>query len=382
MDVGIVAAELEGEATGVGRYLAGLLRGLARVAPPEWRFHLFFWSQPALPDGLPPSRFQVHCADGGWRPKRLIVWEQVVLPRLLRGVSLDLLFSPSYSLPRASVPAMVTVHDLAFEVCPGEFGLRQRWRRRLLARHACRRARRVLVDRPAMRDQLADVYGLSSDKLGVVPIAVEEGFTPREGAQDASMLEELGLAADSVYALFVGSLFERRSPRLMLDTVVALRRWVPDLRLVIAGSNRLREPSSLTAAIRSLDLERVVLRLGYVSEAALPALYRRAAMTLYLSPYEGYGIPPLESLACGTPCLVGPGMALDDWWPGYPLRVAEMELEGVLQAARRALDRERREQIAREAARRLSQLTWEWSAAQFLREAERALASEGEEAPT
>jgi glycosyltransferase involved in cell wall biosynthesis len=374
MEVGVVASELEGEPTGVGRYLEGLLTGLSEVAPTDWRFHLFFAARQTLPEGLSPARFVAHASGPGRKSPRPVIWEQMVLPQLLRRAPHDLLFSPSYSLPPGSrAPSIVTMHDLSFEDHPEEFGLRERWRRRWLARSACRRATRVLVDTPTMGEHLASRYGLAGGKIGVVPIALDRGFEPRDCGGDAAQLVALGLEPGSRYLLFVGSLFERRCPRLMLAVVAALRQQIPDLQLVLAGPNRMRDSRQLASWVRAMQLEAAVRVLGYVPDRALPALYRGALTTLYLSRYEGYGIPPLESLACGTPCIVGPGLALDACWPDYPLRVAELESAPVVAAALRACDRDERRVIAAEAPLRLAALTWPKCAAQFVIEVRRAL---------
>jgi hypothetical protein len=128
--VGIVGYELEDESTGVGRALAGLLAGAVRVAPAGWRFVVFLQravthpvlAHPSIETVIPerPSRFG-----------RRILWEQLELPSALREQRLDLVYSPSYSLPPGTgLPGVVTVHDLSFERLPEEFGWRERWVRR------------------------------------------------------------------------------------------------------------------------------------------------------------------------------------------------------------------------------------------------------------
>jgi glycosyltransferase involved in cell wall biosynthesis len=376
--LGVVAAELEGEATGVGRYLEGLLGGLDEVAPPSWSIHLFLQGPRFEHPLFARSRLEPHFGgDAGRRfvPRRRVVWEQILLPAQMRCFDLDVVFSPSYSLPpRLTVPALVTIHDLSFEVLPAGLGWRERWRRRLLARRACERARRILVDTEATRDELVARYRLSRSKVGVVPIAVGEAFAAAPRPEDGAMRERLGVT--SPYLLFVGALFERRQPRLMLETLHELRRDDPTLRLVLAGPNRLRQPERMTRWIAELGLAEAVDVLGYVPDAALAPLYRGAKALLYLSIYEGYGLPPLEALACGTPAVVGRGLALDHLWPGYPGRAEELSLEHVLVAARRALCAEVRDTIRAQAFHDLRHLTWPDCARKFVTEVQLALDGE------
>ncbi|HRC87054.1 MAG TPA: hypothetical protein PK413_15710, partial [Thermoanaerobaculia bacterium] len=124
MRVGVVAYELEGEATGVGRYLEGLLSGVSPSA--DWMFRLFCHGRPFEHPLFDRPDVEPQFAGREGRPW---LWEQIELPELLAQHSLDLVFSPAYSLPgRLREPGVVTLHDLSFERLPGEFGPRERWR--------------------------------------------------------------------------------------------------------------------------------------------------------------------------------------------------------------------------------------------------------------
>jgi glycosyltransferase involved in cell wall biosynthesis len=294
-----------------------------------------------------------------------------MLPSLVRTANVDVLFSPGYSLPpRTGVPRVVALHDLSFERFGQEFGWRERWRRRWLARRAARVARRVLVDTEAMREEMVARYRLPAERVGVVPLGVERRFDPRPHAADAEILARLGVGPP--YLLFVGALLERRCPELMLDAIAALAGETPSPKLVLAGPIRLRDPARFERLIRERGMASSVSRLGWVADEDLPALYRGAASTLYLSRYEGFGLPPLEALACGTPAVVAAGLGLDELWPDYPFRADPLELAAVVAACRAALGCDR-EELARAASARLAPSTWERTAELWMRELERAL---------
>jgi glycosyltransferase involved in cell wall biosynthesis len=380
MRVAIVANELEGERTGVGRYLAGLLTGLAASPKAQagsrgWRWGLFFHGEPFDDPLLRDLGCDLLFAQ---RPagERVALWEQLLLPGQLDRWRAQMVFSPSYSLPPGPrVPGVVTLHDLSFERLPEEFGWRERWRRRLLARRACSQAARVLTDTEAMRHELAQRYAVAATRIGVVPLAVEERFRPArdegERRQDGQLREALGVGAP--YLLFLGALLDRRQPRLMLEALAAAVDQRPELELVIAGPDRSRAGGVADHA-RKLGVADRIRTLGYVPDAAVPPLLRGAEATLYLSSYEGYGLPPLESLACGTPAVVGPGLALDDIWPAYPYRARSLARADVVETTQRLLsaDSDRAAHLRREGIERIGALSWAHCAAQWVAELRRA----------
>jgi glycosyltransferase involved in cell wall biosynthesis len=371
--IGIVGYELEDESTGVGRSLAGLLSGAVCEAPPGWRFVVFV-QRPVDHPALRHDAIETVAPARPSRFARRALWEQLELPELLRGHRLDLVYSPSYSLPpRTGLPGVVTVHDLSFERLPEEFGWRERWRRRLLARRACRVAARVLVDAEAIRAELAERYRVPAERLGVVPLAVDEAFRPavddRERREDQALLADLGVVPP--FLLHAGALLERRRPAMLLEALQAALEVDHRFRLVLAGPERLRRPGDLERAIRDRRLGDRVLRLGWISDRILLALYRGADATLYLSRYEGFGLPPLESLACGTPAVVDDAPGLADLWPDYPHRVDASSPSDVRGAVDRLLGSA---WPAADGIERVRSLSWRSAASRWLAELERARA--------
>ncbi len=374
MKIAVVAYEMEGDKTGVGRYLEGLLSGVAQTDV-AWRFKLYFkgdpFSHPLWTGGGTPFE-----PIFDRRPEaRPIPWEQLRLPRLLRRDRPDVVFSPAYSLPpMTGAPGLVTVHDLSFELLPHEFSRRERWRRRLLARRAVKRARRVLTDTEEIARDLMRVYGVAYDKIGVVPLGLDAKFL-NAGDLDTQSDDDADLEPYGVrrpYLLHLGSVLERRHLRLLIAAFAAVAPEHPELSLVIAGRNRLRRRQDLDDWIQASGVAGRVHRVGYVREQDLVPLYRRATLTYYLSSYEGYGLPPLESLAAGTPAVVSRGLALDELWPEYPYRVLTLDRGAVARITRAALaDAGERRRVAREGTRRMSELDWRQAAELFLAEIQR-----------
>ena len=370
MKVAVIAAEMEGRATGVGRYLEGLLQGLELWDHGvEW--HLFFQGDPSpalpRPDGPITTHFSRHHGSR-------VLWEQVLVTREVEAVEPDVVFGPAYTLPFGlRVPSVVTIHDLSFEVLPEEFGLRERWRRRLLARRAARVARRVITDTRHLSSLVAERYGVVGERMAVVPLGVDsKSFSKAKRDDDIQVLKELEVCPP--YVLVPGTVLERRMPRQVLEAFAIVRRDRPELELVIAGANRMRRPEKLDQWIKQLSLETAVRQLGWVEETALAPLYREAELGIYVSRHEGYGLPPLECLACGTPVVVGAGLGLDDAWPDYPFRSSELNAESIAGVMTEIFGKEDRTARVMEATgSELSGLGWEQSSRRLVAELGRAL---------
>jgi len=366
--VGVVAAELEGPSTGVGRYLQGLLDGLeAWDHGVEW--HLFFQGSAETVPVLWPGGVSHFSNDSG----NGVLWEHLRLPSELARLDLDVVFCPAYTVPfGVRTPLVVSIHDLSFELLPHEFAFRERWRRRFLARRAARLATRVLTDTDHMADLVGRRYQVPEGRMAVIPLGVDRArFGEQPSIADARDLERLGVR--SPYLLWLGTVLERRQPRQVLEAFRALRTRRPDLQLVIAGANRMRSPQRLGRWIRELGLEGDTLELGWVEESCLAPLYRGAEAGVYVSRHEGFGLPPLECLACGTPVVVGTGLALEGEWPAYPFRCRDLSARGIGEILEGALAPDGwGGDMAEEARRVIAHFDWVASSRSLVAELEKA----------
>ena len=206
------------------------------------------------------------------------------LPRLLRRVRPELAHFLHVIPPGCPCPAVLTIQDLSFEREPG---LMRAWERRLFRSavpRSARRAARILAISERTRDDLVELYGIPRDRIVVTPLGADPEFRPG------------GTRGD--FLLLVGAIEPRKDPLAAARAARAAGR-----RLVVVGPSR---DESLERALRA---EGADLR-GYVPKDELVRLYQEAACVLFPSRYEGFGLPVVEAMACGTPVVARPDAAL------------------------------------------------------------------------
>jgi glycosyltransferase involved in cell wall biosynthesis len=273
-------------------------------------------------------------------------WEQVALPLLARRA--DLLYCPANLAPLASSRNAVVIHDLAALAHPEWYGRAYvSWQRTVLPRIA-RRARLVMTVSEFSRGEIAGRLGIAHDSIAVVPNGVSDAFSP--DADPGKAAAALGLRGPYVLALAT------RSARKNLAALSTAEQRLRErgIELVIAGSGR----AYLRGGERPPGRE-----LGYVPEALLPSLYAGARAFAMPSLYEGFGLPCLEAMACGTPVVAADRAALPETCGGAALLASPDDPEAFADALVRAAtsDAERTRLI--EAGRqRAAGFTWRRSA--------------------
>jgi glycosyltransferase involved in cell wall biosynthesis len=273
------------------------------------------------------------------RPVRL-AWEQIGLPGLLRQRHLDVHHGPHYTMPElARLPKVVTIHDCTFFDHP-------EWHERSKV-VMFRRATRVAAARAAA---LICVSHITADRLREVvdvraPVTVahhgvdHDRFRPDEPGpgSDAAVLAPLGVGPDQRIVLFVGTLEPRKGVGLLIEAFDRLAATRPDAVLMLAGQRGWGSDQVSEGVARSRHPERI-RTLGYVADAALPALIRRAAVVAYPAFEEGFGLPALETLACGTPLVTTSGTAMEEIAGQAALLVQPGNLDELCSAMEAVLD--------------------------------------------
>jgi glycosyltransferase involved in cell wall biosynthesis len=226
-------------------------------------------------------------------------WMLTGLPRGARGANLDLFHAPSYTAPLGGTrPLVLTIHDVSYERHPEWYPYRRDPVRRAFYRHSARSADWILTDSEFSRDEICASYGLDPARIAVVPLAAAPAFEP-------GPVLPLPPGVTPPFVLHVGDLHPRRNLMMLARAAQRLRQNAQfrDLSLVLVGVDRgtgdeLRHMSARAGGRRAL----IEFLVG-APEQTLLALYRSAAALVYPSRYEGFGLPLVEAMACGTPVI-------------------------------------------------------------------------------
>jgi glycosyltransferase involved in cell wall biosynthesis len=296
MRIGIDAREICGQTTGVGRYLAGLLRQWAITA----RNHEFVLYAPDTLDiPLDARRFPTRVIPGSagtW-------WEQMRLPAAVASDRVDVFFAPAYTAPlRLAAPVVVAIHDVSYVAHPEWFRLKEGMRRRLFTRASARRAHTVITISEFSKREITDLLGVPAAKVRVVPPGID-AYVPAAARRPAADSSGPG-DAPRPRILYVGSIFNRRRVPDLIRAVALLARRHADVTLDLVGSNRTFPFEDIAQMIELHAPNGRARWHQYASDADLRELYGRARAFAFLSEYEGLGMTPLEAVAVGVPPVV------------------------------------------------------------------------------
>ena len=367
MHVALNGMLLGPQAGGVEYSILHLARALAEHGSAQYTLYVPAGSLPDLPQS---DRMRVHRV-----PRRMpgrfarIVWEQAFLPRLIDKHNADLLHAPGYIAPlRARKPVVLTVYDTIALQFPQWSKRANTLHYRLLLPASVRKASVVLAPSEATRRDLCRICPGSTSKIRVVPLGIATQFfaTP-----DHNQLEELRrrLTLPSRFILFVGRHEPKKNLPELLESFAMLKKQdrIPH-QLVIAGRHGWRT-DPLHHHIRRLGLEDETVLTGFLPDKDMPLLYAAAELFVFPSLYEGFGLPPLEAMACGIPVVASDRGALAENLSDAALLVAPGDPAALAAAVRSALsDKDLHANLAASGRRRAARFSWEQTA----RETDRA----------
>jgi glycosyltransferase involved in cell wall biosynthesis len=335
MRIGLEGKVLTPRIGGIGRYAMHLTEAMLALAAQRWSDLEFVIFTAPQTDRALLEASRVRLCERFRRIKSTLLRSSVLLPAGIWCEQIDVF----HGLDQSGIPlffkagkSVVTIHDVIPLVLPWAFPSRHRW---ILARALARirkQAEMVIVPSTAAAEDVVHYLQVERERVRVIPMGCEARFQPAEDpGRAAALRRRYDLPAR--YILFVGTLEPRKNVNILLQAFAQVGAETPrdDLALVIAGGNGWGGEDYLATA-KALKLQGRVRFTGFVADDDLPDLYRGALLFVYPSLYEGFGLPVLEAMACGTPVITSNRTSLPEVAGGAALLVDPTRPEALVEA--------------------------------------------------
>jgi glycosyltransferase involved in cell wall biosynthesis len=370
MRIGFEGKVLTPRIGGIGRYAINLIEALLALSDLQGAgLELVIFTAPQTDRGL-QCGLSVRICERFRRIKSTLLRSSVLLPVGIMLEQVDVF----HGLDQSGIPLffrtgryIVTIHDVIPLVLPWAFPIRHRFVLGMAFTRIRRQADMVIVPSSAAAEDVVHFLGVERERIRVIPMGCEARFQPSEEAtQTAALRRRYDLPER--YILFVGTLEPRKNVKTLLQAFAQVIAETPrnDLKLVIAGGKGWGGEDYM-AMVEALKLHNHVRFTGFVDDDHLPDLYRGALLFVYPSLYEGFGLPVLEAMACGTPVITSNRTSLPEVAGDAALLVDPIQPEALAAAMSSIMnDAELRQALRAKGLARAHAFTWDAAAQQTL----------------
>lgn len=290
--IGINGAVLDAKRHGISRYVAQLLRGFERIDTDRFDFTVFTDAEIAEGDSL--RKIDI---DRSGTVKR-VLWDTTGFVRTAKSVGMDVIHSPDKGpIIKKTSPVVATIHDLLPYLYPKERPLINRKYWQFSLRRQATLSDAIVTVSESTKNDLLDLFDIDGSKIHITPLGTN--FSPPSNAEIEDVMRKYDLPELRFNALYVGNYNERKNVDRIVEACRELHTDDLDIHLLLAGSN---PPKARLTRIADEFCDEITF-LGYVPDDDLEALYGAADVFVYPSIYEGFGLPVLEAMACGTPVI-------------------------------------------------------------------------------
>ncbi len=291
---------------GISWYMLHLLKNLATVDP-ELRYTVFLHDRAFAPSPLKA----IYSSWPTQYPPMRILWEQLVQPFALRHAEADILHALAFVAPIATpCPVVVTVYDLSFLRFPYAFRPFNRWYLSRFTAYSVKRAQTVIAISKSTQQDIIKLLGKPADQVQTIYCGVDPEFQPLPAAQVAAFKAKHGLP--DTFLLFLGTLEPRKNVDGLIRAYADWRKRDSSAPPLIIAGGKGWYYQQIFALVESLNLTDQIHFPGYVPAAELPLWYNAATLFVYPSHFEGFGLPVLEAMACGTPVITSNNSSLPE----------------------------------------------------------------------
>ncbi|MDD5462829.1 MAG: glycosyltransferase family 1 protein [Methylococcales bacterium] len=362
MKVALNATALLSPLTGIGQYTYQLAKGLQAI--PGLELDLFYgsgWSK-ELRDRSVHNIAAIKSLFKRCMPNAYAVNRFLQENRFTRGVlsnQAEVYHEPNFLAFKFNGPTVITVHDLSWIRFPHTHPVERVRAMNAYFEQGLRRAAHILTDSEFVKGEIMDVFGVKAERIRPVLLGVEPLFYPRTAEDTRSVLDRHGLVHGR-YLLAVGTLEPRKNLQIALRAYMQLPQQIrKEFPLVLVGMNGWRT-SALELQIAPLVSAGEVRQVGYLPREELAMVVAGAFTLIYPSIYEGFGLPPLEAMACGVPVIASGVSSLPEVVGDTGLLINPHDDETVVQAILRLVaDHDFRQHLSQKALTRSAEFTWD-----------------------
>lgn len=367
--LGFLVYGLDKNPSGIGHYSQHLLEGLISLG-----CYPTFIKSGGWPKNYHPEGSEIfHLRGAGILPS-LLTLGQLQIGWIARERGLDIIHDPIGIAPLAFCHSkrVVTLHDVFPLSIPGNSTLAET----LLARYwlpwIVHSLDAVITDSQCSKKDICEYLHMDEDKIMVVPASAGKQFRPLDYTEVEKVTTRYHLTQP--YILYVGALEPRKNLLRLVEAFGRINLALPQYKLVLVGASRLWKNDRMTQLVAELGLQDRVIFTGYVPDEDLPAVYNGADLFCFLSLYEGFGLPVLEAMACGTPVVTSNTSSLPEVAGDAAMLVDPYDVDAIATAMRRVIEEPGLAQELREKGlARASQFTWEKTARETIAVYEKVL---------
>lgn len=360
MRIGIDARKLDD--FGIGTHIRNLLKHLAKKDVQNT--YLLFCPSRHEPFALPGQNFSKIVEDAD----KYSIKELIRLPLQMRYHKLDLFHAPHYVLPPLRpCKAVVTIHDLIHlrfpQYLPSSGAY---YYAKLMMFLATRSAEKIITVSQSSKQDIIEILKVPTDKVEVIYNGLGAGFKPVEKTMKTrQFLSGFGITGN--YLLYVGSFMAHKNLRVLMNAYELLRNQQGFHHQLVLIGDRGKSKSELERLIKTRQWEDQVILTGFIHPEWLPVFYSSADVFVFPSLYEGFGLPPLEAMACGAPVITSNRSSLPEIVGNAGILVNPESPKEIAQAVWKVLsDKNLRDQLIKKGLEQVQQFSWEEAAQKTL----------------
>jgi len=374
MRIGIDAHNLEGQRTGVGRYLVSLLNEWNKFdLSKDLKFILYFKDQ--IPEGLNLSdEFFEKKVLGNSFFKSNVLFVHFFLSRAAKHDKIDILFCPGYISPvfyKGKIA--LALHDIIYQARPDLYNWPSLWDKILLkkvSQISARKAKTIFVPSEFSKKEVLRCCKVDSSKVFNIPLAVDQSFKQIDDKEILKSVKNKYQIKDK-FIFYIGSIFNRRHLPEMIKAFENIALKFADYQFLIIGTNHTSPFDDIDELARSVNQKLgrpAILRQDYLTGKDLVPLYNAANLLVWLSDYEGFGLPVLEALACGTLVITSPMSSIPEVAGESAIYVKDStNVEEITRAIDQGLtNQELRQNLIRKGLEQARKFSWKRCAQQTL----------------